>query len=253
MLKRIAGVLVVLAALVAVPVAFSQMEQGQPPVYTYVSQFNVPRANWAQYAADEEKSFLPIANKMLADGSILSYTTFETMVHTSDGYTNGAAWSSPTIAGLMKMLEALRSGGPRPGQVASTKHEDFLMVTTMYGFNPNDKSTGGYLRVVCQNAKPEHPEEYGKTLKKYLWPTFEEQLKNGTVSYVGLDVQYVNTSAPSTRCLVINYPNAQSMDKWATAISAELAKEGVEREILGAVVPDSRRDFLARITHMGHK
>ena len=254
MMKRMLVFLIVVIALIAVPLAFSQMEQGQPPIYTYVSQFNVPRANWAQYTADEDKSFLPIANKMLADGTIVSYSTFENMVHTVDGYSNGASWSSPTISGLMKMLEELRKAGPRPGQVASTKHEDYLMVSTMYGFNPSDKSTSGYLRVVCQNAKPEHPEEYGKAMKKYLWPAFEEQLKSGSVSFVSLDAQYVNTSAPSTRCLVIDYPNAEGMDKWAKAIGEILAKESSEREaFLGAVVPDSRRDILARVTHKGHK
>ena len=252
-MKGIAGLVVVVLAVIIVPAALSQGEQ-QPAVYTYVSQFNVPRANWAQYAADEEKTFIPVANKMLADGSIVSYSTFETMVHTVDGYTNGAAWSSPTISGLMKMLEELRRGGPRPGQVASTKHEDFLMVSTLYESNPNDKSTTGYLRVICQNAKQDRPEEYATALKKFLWPAFEEQLKAGSASYVGLDVQYVNTSAPSTRCLVITYPNAEGMDKWAKAISVALRKEGADRDaFLASTVPDSRRDILARITHSGHK
>jgi hypothetical protein len=253
MLKQMAVVVVVLLAIVFVPAAFSQMEQGQPAIYTYVSQFNVPRANWAQYAADEEKSFIPVANKMLADGTIVSYSTFETMVHTVDGYSNGAAWSSPSIAGLMKMLEELRKGGPRPGQVASTKHEDFLMVSTMYASNPNDKSTTGYLRVVCQNAKPERPDDYATAIKKVLWPTFEEQLKSGAASYVGLDVQYVNTGAPSTRCLVIDYPNAEGLDKWAKAVGAVLARTAERDAIQGTTVPDSRRDFFARITHAAHK
>ena len=257
MTKKMLGVLVVVAAVIAammaVPGARSQGDQ-QPAIYTYVSQFNVPRASWAQYTADEEKTFIPVANKMLADGSIVGYSTFETMVHTVDGFTNGAAWSSPTIAGLMKMLEELRKGGPRPGQVASTKHEDLLMVTTMYEGNPADKSTTGYLRVICQNAKPERPEDYTTAMKKFLWPTFEEQLKSGSVTYFGVDAQYVNTSAPSMRCLVITYPNAEGMDKWAKAVAVALRKEGADRDaFLGAVVPDSRRDFFARITHTAHK
>jgi hypothetical protein len=138
--------------------------------------------------------------------------------------------------------------------VASTKHEDFLMVSTMYESNPSDKSTTGYLRVICQNAKPERPEEYTSAMKKYLWPAFQEQLKNGSVSYVGVDAQYVNTSAPSTRCLVITYPNADGMDKWAKAIGAVLRREGADRDaFLASTVPDSRRDFFARITHTAHK
>ena len=71
-MKRIPGLLVVmvLAVVIAVPLALPQAEPGQPVIYTYVSQFQVPRANWAQYAEDTEKTFVPIAEKSLADGSI---------------------------------------------------------------------------------------------------------------------------------------------------------------------------------------
>src|SRR4029077_15697079 len=97
--KRIAGVFVL--ALSLAPAALPQMESA-PIVYTYVSQFQIPRANWAAYSEDTEKSFVPVVEKSLADGTILSWSTFEQVVHTPDGYTHGAAWSSNSIAGLMK-------------------------------------------------------------------------------------------------------------------------------------------------------
>src|SRR5258708_34772196 len=97
MLKRIAGLLVVVLAVVVVPAAISQMEPTLR-VYTFVSQFQVPRANWAQYSEDAEKTFVPIAEKMLADENIINWSTFEQVVHTPDGYTHGAAWSSTPIA-----------------------------------------------------------------------------------------------------------------------------------------------------------
>ena len=244
----------VLAAVVIAPIALSQMEQAQPVVYTYVSQFQVPRANWAQYSENTEKTFVPVAEKLVADGTILSYSTFETIVHTPEGYTHGAAWSSSSITGLTKVLDEVRKGGPQPGQIAATKHEDYLMQTSMYAMG----SGGGapaYLRVVCQNAKPEKPEGYAAALKKYLWPTVEDQAKKGVVSYVGLYSQYVSNSAPSLRCLVITFPNADAMDKWAAAVNATLGKMSpADRDaFFGSVVPDSRRDFMARITHSGHK
>lgn len=51
MLRRIVSLLVVVVAAFTAPAAFSQMEQTQP-LYTYVSQFQVPRANWVQFAED---------------------------------------------------------------------------------------------------------------------------------------------------------------------------------------------------------
>jgi len=251
MMKRIAGLLVIVLAVMLVPAALPQMEP-TPVVYTYVSSFQVPRANWAAYSEDTEKTFVPVVEKMTADGTILSWSTFETVVHTPDGYTHGAAWSSTSIAGLMKVLDEIRKNGPRPGQIASTRHEDLLMQTTTYHAGTG---TPAYLRVVCSNAKADKPDAYTAMLKKLLVPTFDEQIKKGAATFYGLDEQYVNTAAQSTRCLVINYPNADGMDKWATAINATMAKwSPAERaEFAGAAVPDSRRDFMARITHSGHK
>src|SRR6266478_629498 len=220
MTKRIAGLLLIVLAVMLVPAALPQMEP-TPVVYTYVSQFQVPRANWAQYSEDTEKTFVPVAEKMLADGNIVSWSTFEQVVHTPDGYTHGAAWSSNSLAGLMKVLDEIRKAGPRPAQIAATKHEDLLMQTTMYH---TGSGTPAYLRVVCSNAKAEKPDAYTAMLKKLLMPTFEEQVKAGAATYYGVDEQYVNTASQSIRCVVITYPNAEGMDKWAAAINATMAK-----------------------------
>src|SRR5437016_7212975 len=238
-------------AVVSSPIAFSQME-ATPTVYTFVSQFQVPRANWAGYSEDTEKTAVPILEKLTADGTILSWSTFEQVVHTVDGYSHGAAWSSTSISGLMKVLDEIRKAGPRPGQVAATRHEDFLMQTSMYRVG---SGTPTYLRVVCSSAKADKPGDYTATLKKLLVPTFEAQVKKGVATYYGVDEQYVNTSAPSTRCVVISYPNAEGMDKWAAAINAKQAKWNAAQraEFAGSTVLDSRRDIMARITHSGHK
>src|SRR5437879_1182026 len=164
--KKIAGVLVVMttvtAAMIAVQGAFSQVEQSQP-VYTFVSQFQVPRANWAAYAEDSEKSLVPLMEKLTADGTIANWDTFEHVVHTPEGYTHGASWSSNTISGLMKVLDEIRKAGPRPGQIAATKHEDLLMQTTMYHAGTG---AAAYFRVVCSNAEPDKPQLFTAMLKK---------------------------------------------------------------------------------------
>jgi hypothetical protein len=251
MKKRIAGLLLIVLAVILVPAALPQMEP-TPTVYTFVSQFQVPRANWAAYSEDSEKTIVPLLEKLTADGAIVSWSTFEQIVHTTDGYTHGAAWSSTSISGLMKVLDDIRKAGPRPGQIAATKHEDYLMQTRMYRAG---SGTPTYLRVVCSNAKADKLGSYSATLNKLLVPTFDEQVKKGVATYYGVDEQYVNTGAPSTRCVVITYPNAEGMDKWAAAINTTMSKwSPAERaEFLGSTVLDSRRDIMARITHSGHK
>ena len=64
MKKRIAGLLVFVLAVMLVPAALPQTES-TPIVYTYVSQFQIPRANWAAYSEDTEKSFVPVVEKFL--------------------------------------------------------------------------------------------------------------------------------------------------------------------------------------------
>jgi hypothetical protein len=251
MMKRIAGLLLIVLAVMLVPAALPQMEP-TPIVYTYVSQFQVPRAHWAAYAEDTEKTFVPIVEKLSADGTLVGWSTFEHVVHTPEGYTHGAAWSSNTISGLMKVLDEIRKGAPRPAQIAATKHEDLLMQSTMYHVG---SGTPAYARVICAQAKADKPEGYAAALKKYLVPTFEEQLKKGVATFYGVDEQYVNTGAQSIRCLVIDYPNAEGMDKWAAAINATLGKlSAADRaEFFGTTVADSRRDIMLRVTHSGHK
>jgi hypothetical protein len=253
MMKRIAGLLLIVLAVILVPAALPQMEP-TPIVYTYVSSFQVPRANWAQYSEDTEKTFVPIAERFMADGTIIGWSTFETIVHTHDGSTHGSVWSSNSLAGITRVLDELRKGGPRPGQIAATKHEDLLMQSTMHHAS-SVTGGSGYLRVVCQMAKADKPGEYAASLKKYLGPTFEEQFKKGVATSYGVDEQYVNSSAPSLRCLVITYPNAEGMDKWHTAINATLGKmsDADRAAFFGSTVPDSRRDLMARLTHYAHK
>src|SRR5260370_42527072 len=104
---------------------------------------------------------------MLAEGNIVSWSTFETVIHTPEGYTHGAAWSSTTLSGLMKVLDEIRKSGPRPGQIAATKHADLLRQTSLYHAG---SGTEAYVGGVCSMAKAEKPETFTATLKKLLVP-----------------------------------------------------------------------------------
>src|SRR3989442_3058883 len=97
------GLILAAVTIVSSPIAFSQMEP-TPTVYTFVSQFQVPRANWAGYSEGTEKTIVPILEKLTAEAAIVSWSTFGQVVHTTDGYTHGAAWSSTSTSGVMQVL-----------------------------------------------------------------------------------------------------------------------------------------------------
>ncbi len=258
MSKWILGLLVVVLLVFSAPTALSQMEQAQP-VYTYVSQFQVPRANWAQFAEDTEKTANPILERLMADGTLLGWGSFENIVHTPDGMTHGAWWSSASLAGITRVLDEIRKAGSRPGQNAATKHEDYLMRSVYYHGASVSGAGTGYLRVNCTLTQPGKSDDFVATLKKYLGSTFEDQLKKGNATYYGMDEQYVLNGPGSLRCTVAAFPTSEGMNKWADAIAATLAKmspeerKGLQEGLANSTVPDSRRDLLARITHSAHK
>lgn len=258
MSKRIVGLLAVVLLVFSAPAALSQMEQAHP-VYTYVSQFQVPRANWAQFTEDTEKTVNPILERLLADGTIIGWSNSENIVHTPDGMTHGTAWSSTSLVGITRVLDELRKAGPRPGQIAATKHED-LLLRSIYSHTTTVSGGGaGYLRVVCSLTQPGKSDDFVATIKKYLGPTFEDQFKKGVATSYGMDEQFIISGSGSMRCTVVTFSSAENMNKWADAIAATLAKmtpeerKGWQEGLLSTTVPDSRRDFLARITHSAHK
>lgn len=258
MSKRIAGLLVVALLVFVAPAALPQMDQAQP-IYTYVSEFQIPRANWAQFAEETEKNATPVLERLMADGTLVGWGNFENIVHTTDGMTNGTWWSSTSLAGITRVLDELRKGGPRPGQISATKHEDVLL-RSVYSHASSVSGGGtGYLRVNCTLTQPGKADDFVATIKKYLGPTFEDQFKKGVATYYGLDEQYVQTGPGSLRCTVVTFSNAENMNKWADAIAATFAKmSAADRKawqdaIAASTVTDSRRDMLARISRSAHK
>ena len=115
MLKRLASLLVIVLAVLLVPAALPQMEP-TPTVYV-CKPVQVPGRIGRRTRRIPRRWPFP-SWKMTANGTIIRWSTFETVVHTADGYTHGTAWESTSIAGLMKVLDEVRKAGPRPGQDA---------------------------------------------------------------------------------------------------------------------------------------
>lgn len=257
MFRHTAVVMMTMVVAAGLGVAANSTGQAVPSgetEYTYVAEFQVPRANWAQYTEEDERTFVPVAERLLADGTIVGWSTFESVVHTPDGMTHGATWTAKSITGLMRVLEEARKSGPRPMQATATKHEDLLLQSSLHEA-VSVNTTTGYLRVLCQMTPASKPDEYGAALKKIFWPTFVEQLKNGAVNAFSVEQQYINNGPQSMRCLAIHYVNAAGLDTWTKNVGAVLAKMSKEEReaFFATTVPDSRRDLLARITHRAHK
>ena len=105
--KRISILLTAFALLLLAPLAALAQQQEEPPTFTYVSEWAIPRAQWPEYQAAREKNTKPIFDKMLADGTIISWGMYVTVVHDESGITHGTWYEATSIAALERVVGEL--------------------------------------------------------------------------------------------------------------------------------------------------
>src|SRR5579862_2768766 len=105
----------------------------KPRLYTYEASWTFPRARWGEVGKDNATSTQKVLAPALADGTLVGYGDDEALVHTSEGFTHDNWWQAHSMAGLMKVLDALGKTGP-PTQLllSSTKHRDQVFISRFY-------------------------------------------------------------------------------------------------------------------------
>lgn len=260
MRKQTIGLIVVGLVMLSAPAVFAQKEQPRR-LYTYVTQFQVPRAQWAQFAEETEKIADPLFERLMAEGTIVSWGDFEAVVHTPDGMTHGSWWQATSFAGTMRVLDELRKAGPRHAQNIATKHEDALMHTNVIFAVPHSVTTG-YMHVFATHCQPGKGDDYVALLKKYFQTAVEEEMiKKGAATYWAADEDYIPSRDTSMRYMISIFVDAEALDKWAAVQASVLQKMSPEDRKAwedgnaNTMVRDSPRSFhyLMRITHYAHK
>ena len=204
----------------ALPVSAQNAEvKEKPPMYSYVANWQVPRAHWGDMAkeGDATKSVL---DKALADGTIVAYGSDENLVHQTEGYTHDNWWSSMSMAGLLKVLDQLTSGGSSSASVleTATKHEDEILVSRYYNWHSGPYKNAP-LQVAFYTLKDDAPEDAVEVLSKNLIvPLMEKLLADGTIVEYEIDTQAVHTRAPGSFSIVWVSANPDAVDKVNAAL-----------------------------------
>src|SRR5258707_15641781 len=137
------------------------------PVYTYVSEWTVPRAMWADYKKEDEAD-VDAMKKGVADGTLISFGTFAVLNHQEGEATHGSWFTATSMANLMKFLEGLRNApGATAPVLAASKHWDYILSTTNYGGH-SGTFTNGYLRVARLPANAGANDTDGQILKSTM-------------------------------------------------------------------------------------
>jgi hypothetical protein len=217
-------------------------------MYTYVSLWAVPRAKWAEYGKPVPSN-QKILDQALADDTLIAYGSDFNLVHSADGYTHDSWWSSHSLAGLMKVLDAFeKSSTATTGVITSvTKHEDVVLVSHHYNWRAGTYKDA-YSHGSSYTLKPTAPDDAVDILNKSVFePVMEKLLADGSVVEYEVDEESIHTQSPNSFWVYYVTPTAEGLDKVNAAIRAALkanALIGPSFDSMVDFVP--HRDFLYR-------
>jgi hypothetical protein len=240
-----------MAAAMAAPAGAQTSEvKEKPPMYSYIGNWAIPRAQWSEMAKSDEVD-RPILEKALAGGTIVGYGNDLVVIHTADGETHDQWWSAMSLAGVMNVLEQFYQGGNSTTSVlgSATKHWDELYVSRYYNWHSGTVKNG-YTHVGLYKLKADAPDDAVEMLSKNLVvPLLEKQLAAGTIAEYEIDEQAIHTNAPGSFLIVYLATNAEGLDKVQGAVAEALKSNPLGGSAFGSVTESSgHRDELVRTT-----
>jgi hypothetical protein len=250
---RVMAAVAALAALgaTAVPAAAQTGDvKEKPRLYTYESNWVFPRARWGDVDKDNATSNQKVLAPALADGTLVAYGDDENLVHTVDGPTHDNWWQAYSMAGLMKVLEALAKGPSPTGSaliLSATKHWDQVLVSRFYNWKPGSwKGAYGYSSIY--KLKPDAPNDAVELLSKRAFvPLLEKLLNDGSIVEYEIDEETVHTDPPDLFFIYYLTPTADGLDKVNAAVRAAVREDPLIGPAFSSMVDYSaHRDMLTR-------
>jgi hypothetical protein len=247
-------------AMLALAVAFTLGLSIQAPpaqaqdqtYFTYVSEWAVPRSQWAAFEKESAQSNSAM-QRLVADGTIIAWGNGSNYVHTEDGNTHVDWFTATSRAGILKALDTLRPSATGGSYTSVTKHRDYFLHTLVHGGKTSSGATG-YLRVVFWQAKPGEADALADHVRKYIQPTLDSEVADGTVLMYNFDSQDIHTDAPGGYFLAILYPSGEAMDKaYARLQAGSKENPAVGQVISSLTVGEAHRDSLFKVTSYQHK
>ncbi len=220
----------------------------KPALYTYVAEWNIPRAQWADMEKGNSAN-AKIMDKAVADGTIVGYGSDRTVVHQSDGITHDDWWSATSMAGVLNMLDRLEKAGDSGTSVltSATDHSDAIYISHYYNWHPGSWK-GGYTFEASYALRPDAPEDAVAMLSKnMIVPVLEKLLAEGTIDEYEIDTQAIHTEAPGSFQIVYLTPNAEGVDKVNAAIREAVKSKPLDGPAFESMVTDpAHRDAVLR-------
>jgi hypothetical protein len=221
----------------AAPVLAQDEPKEKPPMYSYVGNWTIPRAQWAEMdkaSAANQK----ILEKAMADGTIVGYGNDMNLVHTPDGDTHDDWWSAMSMAGILNVLDKFykNNSSTSPVLASATKHWDNIFVSRYYNWHSGPYK-GAYGRAAQYKLKADAPNNALETLSKNLFgPLMEKLLADGAILEYEVDTEVIHTDSPGSFWVIFIASNAEGLDKFDAALRDASKKNPMNGPAFGSMV-----------------
>lgn len=250
---RIAGFILVagLAAsgLARIAVAETPEAKEKPPLYTYVANWEYPRASWPQVEKGGDVTARTLAHRLDA-GQLQGFGSDAAIIHTEHGMTHDTFFSGLSLAAVLGALDDLEKANAAPPVAATaTRHWDSLYISRHYNWRAGTWK-GAYARWSSYTLKPDAaPETVDLLARTFFVPMFEKLLAEGAIVEYEIDVETVHTQSMANFGLLFIAPTAEGLDKVNVALSEAGRATPLAGVTLGASVDSGlHRDELMRTT-----
>ena len=260
MRNRILRICVVVCLCTAVVIGLSEQKASaqaaaaeKPVVYTYVAEWAVPRAMWADYDKQEAATAENL-KKLVADGTLVSFGSFAVVNHQEGSATHGSWFSASSMANLLKVLDGLRTAGSATSPVFSaSKHWDFILSSRDYSSHTGT-FTNGYLRVATWVGKEGANDPGGKIEKASMVALLEKLLADGALHAYTIDRETIHTTNPNTFFVVLVTNGAEGLDKFNAAVEEMGKNNPIALAAFRSLLADSgHTDVLAKVATATYK
>src|ERR1700684_3809615 len=211
-------ILGIVAGLALPALAQSEVKE-KAPMYCYVGEWAIPRAQWADMekadAADQ-----PVLQKAMSDGLLIGFGSDVNLVHQVDGPTHDDWWCSSSMAGVLNVLDQFYKSGSSTTSVleSATKHWDDVLMSRYYNWHSGTVKSG-YGHGAAYKLKADAPEDAIDTLaKNAMVPLMEKMLANGTISEFEMPPEAVHTTAPGMFYVFYLCQSGDGIDKMNAAL-----------------------------------
>ena len=259
MARRSTFILFALSLTLLAPIqAVAQQAQPEPPVFTFNPEWTVPRTMWDTLGMSFDRDIRPVLERRLADGTLLSWGRYQTVVHQPNGSTDGFWWSATSIAALERIIgELLPTAGRNPAIMAATSHTDGMYRSLIQ--RRRAASGSGYILVSAVQVQAGKGQEYRDLWEKYTKPTYDSLLTAGVIVMYSLDVEQVHTQNPGWRYFYYVTAMPDGVDKVFAAFQALSqrrgpdANRGIGQQFADVTVAGAHWDYLGRVPAFGQK